>query len=324
MNKTKFLQLGALAVAAIWVSCISFLLASGKLKKQETTSPQQSISITETTAESSTSESTATQPKITMDGNQVATNVSVSTPQWVIDESNSKQASEAASVAQSQRESSKEAAKDSVPKTKQEVIAAYVEAVNKLKNTSAFTMVKSDLLSVEIDDITGGSTIQNMASSMIESNTKTEPVTYVFSGGMDASTGKSPTAAIAPLGENAALDRSVVTDASAKQNSSGGYSLTIRLGEAVQTLDSPAEGYSTSMEVINVDSLGLPSSATITSLNITYNNSVIEAQTDKNGRITSMKHTLIVSQADGEGKMMMVPITVSLHGSYVSTYTINY
>ena len=78
------------------------------------------------------------------------------------------------------------------------------------------------------------------------------------------------------------------------------------------------------MEVINVDSLGLPSSAKISELNITYNNSTIEAEIDKDGRITSMTHTLIVSKADGQGKMLMVPITVELHGSCVSSYSISY
>ena len=78
------------------------------------------------------------------------------------------------------------------------------------------------------------------------------------------------------------------------------------------------------MEVINVDSLGLTSSMKITSLDIYYNNSVIEASIDKEGRITSMKHELIVSHAEGEGKYLLMPVSVQLHGDCVSSYSISY
>lgn len=324
MNKKNMLQIGALAVAAIWVFCISFIIASGRVKKQQNTNQTLLPALTASSSLSSPeSESSANVSKITMNGNQVSTNVSVSDPAWVVEESKSKQASEAASVAEEIKNSSKEALKDAVPKSKKEVIAAYNEAVNKLKNTSSFTLVKEDLLTVDIDSISGGSSVQNIASSLIKNNTQTAPVTYNFSNGLDASSGKSPSAVIAPLGSDASLSAGIVTSAEASEKSGGGYSLTIKLGKAVQTLSSPAEGYSTSMEVINTDSLGLPSSAKITSLNITYDNSTIEAEIDKDGRITSMKHTLVVSEADGEGKML-VPITVTLHGNYVSNYKITY
>ncbi len=324
MTKKKLIQYGALAVAAVWVFCISFLIASGKVRKQRkeaATLPSTSFSASSSAA--LTSESAATQPKVSMNGNQVSTNVSVSDPAWVVEESKSKQASEAASVAEQIRNSSKAAAKDSVPSGKNEVVAAYVTAVNKLKATSNFTLVKQDVLTVDIDNISGGSSVQNIASSLIKNNTNTDPVTYNFSGSLDPSTGKSPTAVIAPLGSDASLGSNIVTSAQATANSSGGYKLTIKLGKAVQTLTSPAEGYSTSMEVINTESLGLPSAASITTLNITYDNSTIEAEIDKDGRITSMKHTLVVSEANGEGKML-VPITVELHGNYVSDYKISY
>ncbi len=324
MEKKKMIQIGALAVAAIWVFCISFLIASSQVKKQRNENSSLPLSSLSPVSSSATpSKSTATQPKYTMNGNQVSTNVSVSDPAWVIEESKSKQASEAASVAQEIRNSSKAAEKDSIPKSKGEVIAAYNEAVNKLKNTSSFTLVKQDILTVDIDDISGGSSVQNIASSMIKNNTNTDPVTYNFSNGSDPSSGKSPNAVIAPLGSNASLGADIVTSADATESSDGGYKMVIKLGKAVQTLSSPADGYSNSMEVINTDSLGLPSSAKITTLNITYDNSTIEADVDKSGRITSMTHTLVVSEANGEGKML-VPITVSLHGSYVSNYKITY
>ncbi len=323
MEKKKMIQIGALAVAAIWVFCISFLIASSQVKKQRNQNTTLS-SLLPASSSAQPSESTAAQTKYTMNGNQVSTSVSVSDPAWVVEESKSKQSSEAASIAEEIKNSSKVAEKkDSIPKTKSEVISAYTEAVNKLKSTASFTLVKQDTLTVEIDDISGGSSVQNIASSMIKNNTNTDPVTYNFSNGTDPSTGKSPSAVIAPLGSNASLGESIVTSATATENSGGGYKIVIKLGKAVQTLSSPAEGYSTSMEVINTDSLGLPSSAKITTLNITYDNSTIEADIDQSGRITAMTHNLVVSEANGEGKML-VSITVALHGNFVSTYKITY
>lgn len=327
MNSKKILGLAALAVAAVWIFCISFIVSSNHMKKQKASSgtlPPSLSAYSSTTAPPSATSGTPSGQKFTMDGNQMSTNVTAETPAWVIEESKSKQASEAASVAAQIKSSSKKAARDAVPSGKKEIISAYLDAVNKLKDTSSFFLTKDDKLSVEIDSISGGSSVQNIASSMIKNNTKNEPVSYNFSNGVDPSSGKSPNAVIAPLSQKAQLSANDVTNATASQNSGGGYSLKLTLGEATQTLSSPAAGYSTSMEVINVDSLGLPSSASISELNITYNNSVIEAEIDKDGRITSMTHTLVVSKANGNGKMLLVPITVELHGSFVSNYKISY
>lgn len=328
MNTKKILGIAALAVAAVWIFCISFLVSSNQIRKKRTAeSPVSSATLpvyASTTAPQSATTSAGSVSKITMDGNQMSTNVTAETPAWVIEESKSKQASEAASVAEEIKSSSKKAAKEAVPSGKKEIVAAYVEALNKLKETQTFSLVKDDKLSVEIDSISGGSSVQNIASSMIKNNTQSSPVSYNFSNGVDSSSGKAPNAVIAPLSQKAQLSASDVTSATATQSSSGGYTLTLTLGEATQTLSSPAKGYSTSMEVINVDSLGLPSSASISELNITYNNSTIEAEIDRDGRITSMTHELIVSKANGNGKMLLVPITVELHGSFLSSYKISY
>ena len=328
MNNKKILGIAAVAVAAVWIFCISFLVSSNHMRKQraaESTQPSAASPFYSSTAvPSGTTAGAVTEPKFTMDGNQLSTNVTVGDPEWYVEESKSKQASEAVSIAEQIKSSSKQAAKDAVPSGKSEIIKAYVNAVNKLKSTSSFSLTKDDRLTVEIDSISGGSSVQNIASSMIKNNTKNEPVSYSFSNGIDPSSGKSPDAVIAPLSQKAQLSTKDVTNASATQSSGGGYKLLLTLGEATQTLSSPAAGYSTSMEVINIDSLGLPSSAKISELNITYNNSTIEAEIDKYGRITSMTHTLIVSKADGQGKMLMVPITVELHGSCVSSYSISY
>lgn len=330
MTNKKLLQIAGLAVAAIWVFCISLFVA---IKKIDRTPEQTTFFATTvqsaTAAPASSQASTASQKdektsRYTIGGNQVSTNVSVGDPDWYVAESQSKKASEAASIAAEIRDSSIAKAEKKVPSSQKEVIDAYVKAVNKLKDTKNFTLTKEDTLNVEIDDITGGSVVENLASSLINNNTNTTPVTYSFSNGLDSASGKSPNAVIAPLNASASLKKSAVTSAKATSTGGGTYTLKIVLGEAVQTLDVPAEGYSTTMEVINVGSLGLTSQMKITSLEITYNNSVIEASIDKDGRITSMNHELTVTHAEGHGKYLVMPVSVQLHGDYTSNYRVSY
>lgn len=328
MTQKKLIRIAALVIAAVWVFCISFFIVSNRLKKER---ENQTLPATIPAASSSQQQSSATQPqnsstspKVTIDGNRLSTNVTVDEPEWVKAENESKKASEAASIAADIRDSSKESAEKNVPSGKNKIVSAYCEAVNKLKETSSFTLVKEDKLNVEIDNITGGTVAKKAADTLINANTKSSPVTYSFSGGMDASSGKSPTAVIAPLGSEVSLSPSDVTSAAAVGDGKGGYTLKLLLGKGVQTLSSPAKGYSTSMEVINVDSLGLSSNMSVSELNITYDNSSIEANIDKDGRLTSMTHKLVVTSATGKGKMMLVSIDVNLHGDYTSVYSVTY
>ncbi len=334
MTNKKLLQIAGLVVAAVWVFCISLFIAFRRVDRPPAqtaafgTTPAFSSSPSFSSASSApsipTTESSGNATRYTIDGNQVSASVSVGDPDWYIAESQSKKASEAASIAAQLRDSSIAKAEKDVPDSKGEIISAYVNAVNKLKKTNNFTLRKEETLNVEIDEITGGSAVENIASSLISNNTKTAPETYSFSNGLDSASGKTPDAVIAPLNCPASLSKSNVTSAKATSTGGGAYTLKMVLGEAVQTLYGPAEGYATSMEVINVDSLGLTSSMKITSLDIYYNNSVIEASIDKEGRITSMKHELIVSRAEGEGKYLVMPVSVQLHGDCVSSYSISY
>lgn len=329
MTNKKLLQAAGIAVAAIWVFCISLFVA---LKRVDRT-PETTVAFGTTAGASVYSQQSQTdaptkggssEPKYTIGGNRVSTNVSVGDPDWYVAESQSKKASEAASIAAQVRDSSIAKAEKKVPSSKKDVIDAYVKAVNKLKSTKSFSLTKEDTLNVEIDNITGGSAVENIASTLIKNNTATAPVTYSFSNGLDAASGKTPNAVIAPLNASASLKKSAVTSAKATSTGGGAYTLKIVLGEGVQTLNLSADGYATTMEVINVDSLGLTNQMKITTLDITYDNSVIEAAIDKQGCITSMKHELIVTHAEGTGKYLVVPVSVSLHGDFVSSYSVSY
>lgn len=315
MNQKKIFQIIAIAVVALWVSCIVTVISVKVAQKRQTetiTLPDLTTSASPTAYSPATTHTTSeSAAPITIDGNNVVTSAQVDDPQWLIDKKESEKVSEALA---------------GIPKTKAEVIAAYVTAVNNLKDTKRFTLIKTNKLTVSIDEM-NPSYIKNIANSIINNNSDDKPVTYRFVNGIDAANtkdSKSPNQVIAPLSEYASLDESAVKSATAKRvGSDGSYSLTIKLNKQKQTLEKSAKGYSTTMQTIDVDAF-MPSGGSISTMDITYDNGVIEAKIDKDGRITSIKHSLSVPQSVGTGKYLTANVELKMHGDYTCTYQISY
>lgn len=326
MNYKKLTQILIIVVASIWVFCIT-LMASYKivLSKQSVPAAETTTSAQQTTQPQSTSTTKYTVPAVTIDGNHVVTSAQVDKPQWLIEQEESKKASiEASKEASRKKEEEKNTTKAYVPSGKKEIINAYTEAVNNAKKTKNLTVVKTEKLSTEIDSITGGDRAKSIADEIIASNARDGSTTYRFVNSIDDATGLSPTNVIAPADIAASLDSDDVKSATATAGTNGSYSVKITLGQQVQTLDTPAPGYATAMEVIAIDSLGIPSSVNITSLEITYDNSYIEAVIDKDGRLTSMKHYIEVVNTVGKGTLLIVPVSIEMHGSYTTDYKFSY
>lgn len=210
----------------------------------------------------------------------------------------------------------------SVPTGKAQIVAAYVNAVNKLKATGDFTLVKTDVLNVVIDEMSPAS-VRSMADKMIANSKDASPKTYRFTGGSDPTNGASVNHIVAPVDRGAALSESAVTSATATPTADGGYQLHLTLGREQQTKNSSAPNYAGVMEVINTDTMGLPSNAQIDEFTVTYDNGTIDATIDAQGRITVMQHHLTATDATGSGSMV-VPVTLRMHGDHTATYTITY
>lgn len=323
----KYFQIAVIAVAAVWIFCAVFIICA-KIKQNQpgaslTDIPQittQAVLETFTTSDATTqsttreekTEASSSQPLVSIDGNNVTAAVSASTPQWKLDE---------------EKEQTTKAEKISVPSEKKEIINAYVNAVNKLKSTADFSLVKKEKLNISIDEVTGvtgvSGIIKNTIQTIIENNTHDEPQNYTFSAGRTAD-GKTPGEVIAPIGMQASLSASDVVSATAKATSKTSYKIKINLGKQKQTLNSAAPGYSTTMEVFDLERLALGSKISITSMDINYGNSTIEAVIDKDGRITSMKHYLEVTEGSGTGKITFASATVRMHGDMTNSYKITY
>lgn len=318
MNYKKLVQMLIIVVASVWVFCIVLIIsykAAEKNKPVPAPVTTQSVTTAAQTTEPLASTAEYSVPDITIGGNNVTTAASVDTPQWVIDQEASKKAEEAAKTTTS---------KSSIPKSKKEIINAYVTAANKLKKKTDFTLTKTEELIVKIDNITGGDTVKNIAEQIVKSNDRNGTTTYKFSNSMDSTTGKSPNQVIAPLGAQAEISEKYVTKATASEGSNGSCKVKIELGKQTQTLNTPAPGYSTFIEVIDIDTLGLPSAMTLTDLEIIYDNSYVEATIDKDGNITSMTHYIEVAESNSSGKLTLIPASLKMHGSYTCNYKISY
>ena len=333
MNYKKLTQIAVILVIAVWIFSMSLAVGLVRVRRKEadtTTAlpPLTTMSRTFAPATSAAGSSTSmfqTQQPVSIDGNyQETTAPTVGDPDWLI--------AEKESIAASEEASKKAEAEKNVPKNKSEIISAYVNAVNKLKKTKDFTLVKTNNLNMTIDELTGGDAIKSIADDLVKKNSPNGTTTYTFKDGMAQETGgeqagKSPNQVIAPNGKSTAVTESFVKSASAKADGNGGYTLKLSFGSETQTLDKAADNYAGCMEVISIEALGLPGSAKLSELSIVYDNSYIEAAINKDGKITSMKHYMQVTSASGSGKykvVISIPVTMKAHGDFTSEYKITY
>ena len=308
MTNKKLLQIVAIfAVAAALFTSI-LLIGMQKIQKQraEATTEPPALSTTEPT----TTAPTTAVPQVTIDGNRFG------------DAGDTTQPTAAPTTGTTAPSSSADTQSFTIPQDKNGVIKAYVDAVNKLKATPAFTLEKTETLNVQIDEM-NPSSMRSLANKIIAGNTKDAPTTYRFVGGSDSASGKSANYVIAPAGKNASLDPTIVTSATATPSTNGGCMLTINLGAETQTVSAMPQKHSACMDVLTVDAMGLPSSAKIDEMTVNYNNSSITAMLDSQGRLIEMQHRLVVSDATAKGSYVM-SVTSRMHGDATALYKITY
>ena len=313
MTKKRLIQFLIITVVAVWIFSASMLIGMSVIRKNRQTQPLPTIPTSSTTA----APTTEALPAVTIDGNRVD---SGNTPQTTT--ASLFPGSVTNTTLPGQTTTGAQPTQASVPSGKTQIVNAYIQAINALKGTPDFTLIKKEDLNVIIDEMTPAS-VRSMANRIIESNKQTSPVTYRFSGGMDAASGLSPNAVIAPISRSAALNEAIVTAASATPQTGGGYTLHLTLGRETQTMNTPAPNYSGCMQVIQADAMGLPSTARVDDFTVVYDNSTIDATIDSQGRITAMTHHLNVVSGEGNGSLVMA-VTAKMHGEHTGTYTITY
>lgn len=313
MTQKKFFQIAGIAVAFVWIFCITFAVAY-KLKNPSVSSNAPVTNPPATTTTTPYMGTTAPQQAVQPSTDSVfAASPSITTTQSAIAGPTLPTTATAPTTQVSL-----------VPQTKGEIINAYINGVNTLKNTQNFSMNKNDTLNVTITDVqmTGGTALQSavmaFANNLIA---PPEPESYVFVGGVDATTGETPNSTIAPLNTAAQVDINAVTNATATPTANGGYMVTLTIQPEEQTMYTPAPNLSTMVEIIDMTSR-LPSNATLSEMNVSYAPSTLIAAFDSQNRIVSMEHRL-ESKGGGTGKMI-VEVAMQMEGNFTSIYTISY
>lgn len=327
MNQKRIIEISLLAIIIVWLSCFSCVICVSMVRNNQAAQTQQTTTETSATVQTTTAPQTThtTTEKLIVGGNIVATTVIVDDPQWLVEQEASIQASKLADeISKSLTTTEPTTAKNGypVPKTKDEIIDAYISGVNEVKNTKDFTLYKDDSLNLIFDSITGGSLVQSFAQSLAEDNQKV-PITYNFADGLDSATGNTPLSAIAPLNSYASINHDAVKTATAVPNSDGGYTLNLVIQDEVQTHNTAAPNLATTVEVIDVSPL-LPAGATLSDLTINYTGTTITATFNNKGKLTYMEHYLCVDKAKGTGGYGPLSITMEMHGDFTSKYTFTY
>lgn len=306
MTNKKLLQI--VAIIAVAAALFTTIMAIGmqKIQKQraEQTTETPALSTTQPTTAAPTTEA----PRVTIDGNRFGD----------ADDTTQPTADPTAGTTEPTSASSGFV----IPQSKDTVIKTYVDAVNKLKATPNFTLEKTETLNVQIDEM-NPSSMRSLANKIIAGNTKDAPTTYRFVNGSDSASGKSANYVIAPAGKNCALDPTLVTSATATPSADGGCMLKINLGSETQTATELPKKYSGCMDVLTVDSMGLPSAAKIDEMAVYYNYSSITAMLDAQGRLIEMEHRLVVTDATARGSYVM-SVTSRMHGDAAALYKITY
>ncbi|MBQ4348304.1 MAG: hypothetical protein IJC79_01640 [Clostridia bacterium] len=320
MEYKKIGQIAAIAVIAVWVFCISFAV-SMKIARGNDADVTLPPPVTQTPPVQGNQQAGISQNSgVTL--NSGGNTVNAPTNSIIPPQQPTAPTQQAPTNAQQQQPTNTPSQTLKVPQSKAEIIKTYVDGVNALKQLDTFSLYKDDKLNITIDSITGGSIVQSFAESML-SNSQKQPVNYTFQNGYDSATGATPASTIAPLGKLASIDESFVTNASATKNADGGFTLNLAFASESQSYPNETVHHANVVEVVDVAGL-VPSGATVNYMDMTYTGTTIEAVFDSTGRITYMKHYLNVSQCQGSGSMSVFTMNITLHGDFVSAYTITY
>ncbi|MBR3815267.1 MAG: hypothetical protein IKJ27_00925 [Clostridia bacterium] len=320
MRQKKFIHLIIIFVIALWAFCISLVVSSSiarKSGKDNTTTAAGAPSFSQqiTTEPQTTADDVTVYmpPDITL-GNHVATTVTPDDPAWKV--------SYDASVSASKQQAE---INKNVPVGKDNIVKAYVDGINKAKNTEKLVVSTDGSLDISFDQITGGAAAEKIALEAMQANAP-KSVTYNFIKGTDSETGQTTVTAIPPSGSFAKLSSDAVKQATANPTGDGGYKIVIVLKDETQTLTQEAVNHSKAIEALNLTDF-LPSGMEMEEMTVTYSGTTAEAVFDKDNRLISLSYKLNIASCSGNGTynfMTKIPIEFALHGTQTRSCTFTY
>ncbi len=317
MDNKKLIQIIAILVAGIWIATIGTVIVLKTTNKEPTSSAPPPIF--EPTGQVYETEYVPSIPQSTVPigGNNVATTVKGTKPQWKVEQEASISASKKADKVTTTKKKT-----GIVPKGKEEIVKAYTRGINNLKNTAKFNMSTDSYFNISIDDVTGGSVVRSAVQKVIDSECAPESKSYEFKNGKSALY-ETPMEIVPPMGKRASLSPEIVQSASVNEVKGGGYTVTIKLKDEFQYESSSKLNHEGVIPVIHLEEL-MPTGASIKKYEILYSGTTLTATFDKNNRLVYLEHYLSVPSGQGDGTMTLIPVHLAMHGDYTATYEISY
>ena len=310
MEFKKLVRILSVAAIGVWLFCLSFLVAYQVTEKQSqkyTTTPQQIVTNTPII---SGNDNNPTQPTLPLPTNPI---VDVTLPSQNVPQGEAP--TQPAQPDQQQPSSN-------IPSSKSEIIAAYVNGINTLKQTPNFTCLRVSKLNVSIDKISGGDIVEKAANMVIEQN-QIPPTTYTFVNGVDAKTGVTPMGILPPPNKQSIINEGFVKNATSAPTADGGYTLRIDLSDEAHIYPGQADNLVNIVEVVDTSAL-IPAQATTHYVEIYYSGVYVIANFDAQGRMTYTKNYMEVKEMRGSGSMIGFTMTVEGHGDFYGEYSITY
>ena len=308
MEFKKLIRILSVAAIGVWLFCLSFLVAYQVTEKQvqkSTTLPPQIVTNTPINQGDATP---TTQPITQLPTNPIVDVNATTAP--------TQQGDAPTQPTQAPQQAS------NVPSTTAEIIAAYVNGINTLKQTPNFTCLRVSKLNVNIDKISGGEIVEKAANMVIAQN-HIPPTTYTFVNGVDAATGVTPMGILPPPNKQSIINESFVKSATATPTADGGYTMRIDLNNEAHIYPGQADNLVNIVEVVDTSAL-IPAQATTHYVEIYYSGVYVTANFDAQGRMTYTKNYMEVKEMRGSGSMIGFTMTVEGHGDFYGEYTITY
>ncbi|MCR5042233.1 MAG: hypothetical protein K6C36_09090 [Clostridia bacterium] len=176
--------------------------------------------------------------------------------------------------------------------SKDEIVSAYVNAVNKTKAVmDTYTAHHTEAFVADITHITGGDVVKGIANSLLSGVVKPSDEDLSFAGGRTVTGEGANIDVLLPKNKSCTLSSAGVTSASAVSNGDGSYNVTLTLlPESVDMTTVPVHNAS-AIGYLDVSSIDI-SFMTVTSCDITYGGSTITARINKDGLVSQATYVL--------------------------------
>ena len=204
------------------------------------------------------------------------------------------------------------------------ITKAYNKAINDVRAyTGTVTLKKTETVDIKAKDIPKA--IEGVVNGVVSGFLGTTENTYTYNNGVDEGGGPLGERII-PWGRDATVTPADIASCSIKENSDGGYTITMTfLAESVTfdgTTGTEPVHHKTAMDPLNLATLSIDP-IKISSAEMNYPGATVELTVDSQGRIVNL-HNFLPLNGVGKGGVGPIKASLGLEGSMDATYVFTY